>query len=1169
MIIKYSTLHTVWRALHISKMLPILVFGGIMLSFASQAAMSYLDNGVVKVGIDTTKGGSITYLSVSGTTNNVINSSDLGREVQQSYYSGPNPYNPSNNINPSWNPWPWNPIQSGDSYGNASRVLTNSNNGQTIYVKCIPMQWALNKVPGECTFESWITLSGNAVIVSNRLLNARSDTNQYAGYGQELPAVYTVGTLYNLFTYSGNAPFTGDAVTNLLPLTGPPNPWNAWSATESWAAMLNATNWGLGIYNPGAVQFGGGFVGTPGSGGPSSGNAGYIAPVQTDNLDSNIVYTFNYHLILGTLTQIRNWVYAQPYRPGLNSVFQSDRQHWWYNNTTDTGWPLTNNRIRVNLAGFNPMIFSSVCAFFATNVPTIYIRAAYHIANPAGHTGANFYWLTNGSAPNAFTAGEGTSFPIIVDGQYHTYAVNLAAESNYTSVITQLRFDPTFNSAVGDYVDVAAISSSPIATQNLILNGNFTANAAAFTTYPGYALPSGTVAITNWVNALGGLVGLNGPATGAAVGNPFSPTNAGLRTFAFIQGGSTVLTQGLPATYTTNATYQFSFDVAARAGNTNVTFRVQIGDNSVVHVGTGNLIANPAGFTHYIYTFTSPATFNGAPSVQLWNLTAGDNTVDFANVSLVLLWIKSPATTTLMSSANPSTYGGAVTLTATVTTTNGVPTGTVTFQDGVTTLGMGTLGSGSSNTLTATLTLTNLSASSHSLTASYGGDTNFIGSTSSALAQVVNLKPLTVTGLTAGNKVYDGGTNAALTGAAALVGVVGGDTVTLAGTPAASFSDKNVGTAKTVSVSGYTLGGASATNYSLAQPALSANITARPVTLSGSRVYDSTTTAAASILTIGNNVDGANLTLSGSGTLAGANVGSQAISAGTLALGGSAAGNYTLVGMSSTVTITAASSATALAASLNPSLPGTNVVFTATVSAVPPGSGTPTNAVQFRTNGVAAALVNLNSSAQALYATSSLPHGSNVVTAEYLSDGNFLASTNNLVLVVNTPPVANALTLGAVSGLLATIQIIGGSNAPTDADGDPLTVTAVGVPAHGIASADGTNATYTATNNFVGSDSFNYTVSDNYGATATNAVTVNVIANNAGVNRMTAGLSGGNLVLAFLGIPWNNYALDQTFSLSPPVWLPVVTNLTPANGQLLFTNQPTGSNSFWRTRYVP
>ena len=120
------------------RLLAALVVGGIMLSFASQAAMSYLDNGVVKVGIDTTKGGSITYLSVSGTTNNVINSSDLGREVQQSYYSGPNPYNPSNNINPSWNPWPWNPIQSGDSYGNASRVLTNSNNGQTIYVKCIP-----------------------------------------------------------------------------------------------------------------------------------------------------------------------------------------------------------------------------------------------------------------------------------------------------------------------------------------------------------------------------------------------------------------------------------------------------------------------------------------------------------------------------------------------------------------------------------------------------------------------------------------------------------------------------------------------------------------------------------------------------------------------------------------------------------------------------------------------------------------------------------------------------------------------------------------------------------------------------------------------------------------------------------------------------------------------
>jgi hypothetical protein len=80
-------------------------------------------------------------------------------------------------------------------------------------------------------------------------------------------------------------------------------------------------------------------------------------------------------------------------------------------------------------------------------------------------------------------------------------------------------------------------------------------------------------------------------------------------------------------------------------------------------------------------------------------------------------------------------------------------------------------------------------------------------------------------------------------------------------------------------------------------------VSARPVTLSGSKNYDGSASFPGASLTIGNNLDGGNLTLSGTATLAGANVGSQAISAGTLSLGGSAAGNYTLTGLSGSVTI--------------------------------------------------------------------------------------------------------------------------------------------------------------------------------------------------------------------------------------------------------------------------
>ena len=94
--------------------------------------------------------------------------------------------------------------------------------------------------------------------------------------------------------------------------------------------------------------------------------------------------------------------------------------------------------------------------------------------------------------------------------------------------------------------------------------------------------------------------------------------------------------------------------------------------------------------------------------------------------------------TALTSSLNPSSSGDSVTFTATVSAvipSSGVATGTVTFKDGSTSLGSGVLnGSG-----VATYTTTSLSAGMRTITAVYGGDTNYPGSsTSSALWQIVN-----------------------------------------------------------------------------------------------------------------------------------------------------------------------------------------------------------------------------------------------------------------------------------------------------------------------------------------------------------------------------------------------------------------------------------------------
>jgi len=72
---------------------------------------------------------------------------------------------------------------------------------------------------------------------------------------------------------------------------------------------------------------------------------------------------------------------------------------------------------------------------------------------------------------------------------------------------------------------------------------------------------------------------------------------------------------------------------------------------------------------------------------------------------------------------------------------------------------------------------------------------------------------LTVTGLSAQSRPYDGTTVAAITGTPILSGVFGSDDVVLNGTAAGSFNNKNVGTAKPVSVSGLSISRTNSGNY--------------------------------------------------------------------------------------------------------------------------------------------------------------------------------------------------------------------------------------------------------------------------------------------------------------------------------------------------------------------
>lgn len=406
--------------------------------------MSFLDNGLIRIGIDLNLGGVITHLS-SSKHGNVINSHDYGRQIQQSYYSGPAPFGEPH---PAWKNWPWNPIGTGDVYGNPARVLEHRNDGRTLYVKSVPMQWALNNVPGDCTFETWISLFRNTARVRCRLNDQRNDRTQYPAHHQELPAVYTIGKLYRLFTYDGNAPFTGAPIRQIQN-AGPP--WATWKATEHWAALVNDDDWGLGVFHAGAYEFVGGFHGPPNTGGPLDNSTGYIAPLRKEILDHNIIYTYEYVLILGTVNEIRRYaVSRRPRDTRPDYRFHTDRQHWYYVNAEDTGFP-PRNGLHVKLEQGDPQMIGPEQWWQAKEVPVLYLRAAFHTSQDR----AEIFWSVPGQG---FAPERSLSFQIRPDGRFHTYAVELASSPTYTGTIAGLRLDPVPAGQQGDYVQVASLS---------------------------------------------------------------------------------------------------------------------------------------------------------------------------------------------------------------------------------------------------------------------------------------------------------------------------------------------------------------------------------------------------------------------------------------------------------------------------------------------------------------------------------------------------------------------------------------------------------------------------------------------------------------------------------------------------------------------------------------
>lgn len=176
-------------------------------------------------------------------------------------------------------------------------------------------------------------------------------------------------------------------------------------------------------------------------------------------------------------------------------------------------------------------------------------------------------------------------------------------------------------------------------------------------------------------------------------------------------------------------------------------------------------------------------------------------------------------------------------------------------------------------------------------------------------------RPLTVTGLTAVDKVYNGSNSAQISGTADFSGKVGNDNLTISnGSITATFADPNAGNNKPINLAGVVLLGDDATNYtSQGVSGLTASITQAPVTLIGSRAYNGLTSFNGSVFgAISTGIGSETVTVTGTGSVGSKDVtvSPQSLTTTGLSLadgtGGGLGSNYKIAPLDNTGIITKA-----------------------------------------------------------------------------------------------------------------------------------------------------------------------------------------------------------------------------------------------------------------------
>jgi hypothetical protein len=459
-------------------------------------------------------------------------------------------------------------------------------------------------------------------------------------------------------------------------------------------------------------------------------------------------------------------------------------------------------------------------------------------------------------------------------------------------------------------------------------------------------------------------------------------------------------------------------------------------------------VTGAVGSDSFTESFTTTATTTSnvggypiVPSVTGTNLN--DYTVTIVNGTLT---VTGATTTTTLSGPGSAVYGANVTLTATVTSTGGTPTGTVTFYNGTVALGTGTLnGSG-----VATLGTTALASGSDSVTASYAAVGNFAASTSTATTVTVNAATQTITFPAIASRTYgsapfavtatsSAGSNYPVTIAVQSgPAVISGGTVTVTGAGTAVLLASQAGDS----------------NYSAATATQSFQVTPAVLTATAnnaSRVYGAANPAFSGTVTgaVGSDSFSESFTTTATTT---SNAGSYPI---VPAVAGPQLSNYTVSAVNGALTVSGAATTTTLSAPGSATY-GAGTTLTATVAST---AGTPGGIVTFYSGSTSVGTGTLNGGGVATLTTTTLPVGTDTLTASYGAAGNFAASTSpsssitvNVAAQTITFPAIAAHAYGSAPFAVTASSNLGSSypvtitvqSGPAVISGGIVTVTGVG-----------------------------------------------------------------------------------------------------------------------------